>query len=238
MPYVDFNSLIINCHNIDYEKLKNIMQHFKSCGVRNFIITYDVDLNTQFLSSAIFDIKNIKNNLRRIKPFATKVHVAPSVLYHPDLAYDERLRRLTFNRTNKIFLRIPDHSDFSNDEFFRATNHLLYKRKYIPIFTRFENVLLSYPSSLAKKIFRTRKAAFCLDVNFLSGQFGTVSIFSAMNGDAGILLLPSISDARGFSDYASSELLFSDIKKRYDRNTYLKFCRYLNDSIKQIFPLK
>ena len=234
MSYVDFDSLVINRRNIDYDELKNIMIHFAAYGVRNFIIAYDVDLDKEFIATIIYNVRDLKNKVRRIKPYGCKVYVAPSVVYRSNTAYDDSLRRLLFRRTDKIFLRFPDYRAFREDDFFRSTNHLLYKLKYVPVFTRFENVLDSYPNSISKKLFKTRRAAFCIDLNCLSGQLGTVQIFSAMNSSSEISLIPSISGS--LKDYKQPERLFADIKTRYDRKTYLKFCSFLNTSIRKIFP--
>lgn len=236
MSYVDFDSLVINRSSIDYDELKNIMHHFSAYGVRSFIIAYDVDPEKDFIATVIYNIRNLKNDIRYIKPFGCKVYVAPSVLYRPNTPYEDYVARLRFKRTDKIFLRLPEYCEFSEDEFFKSTNHLLYKLKYMPVFTRFEDVLNTYPNSVSKKIYKTRRAAFCIDVKHLSSRIGTVHAFSAMNGDSESMLVPSISGK--FNDYKSPEALFSNIKQHYDRSIYLKFCKYLNSSIRKIFPLK
>ena len=234
MPYVDFDSLVINRKNIDYDELKNLMLHFRSYGVSNFIIAYDVDPDNEFIATIIHNIRNLKNNIRRVKPYGCTVSVAASIVYRSDTIYDDRIKRLLFRRSNKIFLRLPDRREFREDDFHKSTNHLLYKLKYVPIFTRFEDVMDTYPTHISNKLFKTRRAAFCIDVNHLSKQIGTVHIFSAMNGTHEILLLPSISG--DLKDYKPPELFFSDIKKRYDRGIYLKFCAFMNSSIRKIFP--
>ena len=235
MPYVDFDSLVINRKNIDYDELKNLMLHFRSYGIRNFIIAYDVDLENEFIATIIYNIRNLKNNIRRIKPYGCKVHIAPNILYRPETIHNDSIKRLLFKKTNKIFLRLPDYREFNEDDFLKSTNHLLYKLNYIPVFTRFEDALDTYPTHISNKIFKTRRAAFCIDVNHLSKQIGTVHIFSAMNSSSEIMLLPSISG--DLKDYKTLELLFSDIKKRYDYGIYLKFCAFMNSSIRKIFPL-
>lgn len=235
MPYVDFDSLVINRKNIDYDELKNLMLHFRSYGIRNFIIAYDVDLENEFIATIIYNIRNLKNNIRRVKPYGCKVHIAPSVLYRPETIYNDSVKRLLFKRTNKIFLRLPNYSEFNEDDFHKSTNYLLYKLNYVPVFVRFEDVLDTYPTHISNKIFKTRRAAFCIDVNHLSKQIGTVHIFSAMNSNSEIMLLPAISG--DLKDYKTPELLFSDVKKRYDHDIYLKFCAFMNSSIRKIFPL-
>ena len=236
MSYVDFDSLVINRSDIDYDELKNIMRYFSSYGVRNFIIAYDVDPEKDFIATVIYNIRNLKNNLRYVKPFGCKVYVAPSVLYRPNTPYEDYIARLRFKRTDKIFLRLPEYYEFREDEFFKSTNYLLYKLKYIPVFTRFERVLTTYPNSISKRIYKTRRAAFCIDVKHLSTRIGTVHAFSAMNGDSDTLLIPSVSGKLG--DYKSPELLFSNIKDHYERSIYLNFCKFINSSIRKIFPLK
>ena len=237
MAYVDFDSLVISNRTIDTDKLKALMNHFKSFGVRNFIITYDVDLEKDFITTILHNLKNIKLDLKRIKPFGCRVYVAPTFFWNSDTAYDDALKRLLFKRTNKIFIQLPKfYYAFRADDFFKSTNHLLYKLKYTPIFTRFEDAFTDYPPEISKKIFKTRRAAFCIDINYLSKPMGTVSIFSAMNSDAEILLIPSIS--RDLNDYPEPELFFGDLKRRYGRDTYLKYCRFMNNSIRKIFPSK
>lgn len=235
MAYVDFDSLVISYRNIDIDKLKDVMNHFKSFGVRNFIITYDVDLEKDFIATILHNLKNIKADVKRINPFGTKVYIAPTIFWDSNAAYNDASKRLLFKRTNKLFIQLPKfYYAFREDNFFKSTNHLLYKLKYTPIFTRFEDALVDYPPEISKKIFKTRRAAFCVDINYLSKPMGTVQIFSAMNSNSEILLIPSISG--DLKDYPSPELIFGDLKKRYSRDTYLKYCHFMNNSIREIFP--
>lgn len=239
MAYVDFDSLVISRRNIDCSELQKLLKHFSDHGVRKFIIAYDVDPEKEFITTVIHNLRIIKKQIQAIKPRGCKVCVTPSVLLRPNTAYEDYLRRLRLSGTNIVFLRLPPYWMLDEDNFFKSINHLLYKLKYLPVFTHYEDVFEGYPVKLAQKILKTRNAAFCFDIGYLSRPIGTVRIFSAikaMNEGYGTLLIPSVcGDIR---DHRHPERLFCSIKKHYGNDAYLNFCRFMNSSIRQVFPKK
>lgn len=234
MAFVDFDSLVICRKEINYKELQSLMEHFCSYGIRKFIIAYDVDPETEFIATVIYNIRELKRQIRLYKPRGCKVYVAASVLYRRNTAHEKYLRRLLLASTNKIFLRMPPFWQLHEDDFFKSANHLLYKLKYVPVFTRYEDVFNTYPEKLARKIFKTRNAAFCIDLNYLSSPIGTVRLFSAMNDGYGVHVIPSISS--DLKDHKHPEQLFGGLKKHFGNDTYLTVCKFLNQSIKRVFP--
>jgi hypothetical protein len=231
MALLDFDSLVICNDDHNLESLKLTMDHFRELGIRNFIITMPVDLVNDPWASIKNNYKSFKDSITTIKPRGCTVSVVHNTYIVPGAAFNPILHKLTFAKTNRLFIQIPL---FLDDSWFSPEiNYFLYKQKLLPIFTRFERTLISSNKEFSTKLYKIQKGAYCVDINYMTSIDGIPHIKEGMR--AGAIILPAISN--NYNAYIAEEKRFAMMSDRMGRILYLKFCKYMNTCCKSIFGL-
>ena len=235
MPLLDFDSLVICNKNYDISALTSTLEFFRELGIRKFIVTIDVDP----LRASQYDVLNKYRDfkqavLTQARPRSSIIRVAPSVLLEKDISLDPFLQRLRLSRTNKIFIRSPLLQDKSWTP--EQLNYLLYKQKLKPIFVNFEYNLLSPDHEYRDQLYRIEKAAYCLDINFMTKKLSEKHLKHALRED--LTIIPAVSNPLYAYDGSNRHFVidsFNELRDRIGSRTYLKICKQINVSTKKIF---
>lgn len=238
MSFFDFDSIVINncSQNFDCDELKNTMNFFKGFGIKQFIVTYDIDILSTALKDIKLNMRNIKRDLAKIRPYACVVSLAPVIKFERSVIQDPSLVKFLFAHSDKLFLRLPEYQPWNYDKWlFQDINELLYKKRYFPIFTNIEVLSENYSPDVAEKLIKTQKATICYDVKFITTRPGRICAIQSMGKrNTGIVL----SVNKPIKSYTKIENLMERFKKALGNSTYLGFCKHLNECNRFIFPRK
>lgn len=235
MPLLDFDSLVVCNGRRDIAALKKTLEFFRNIGIRKFIVTLDVDPLSFSQYELMNDYRRFKEAVfEYAKPRGAIIRVAPCIELKKGIAYEPFIKRLRLSRTNKIFIRSP----LSHDSSWTAheLNYLLYKQKLKPIFVNFEYNLLSSDREYSEQLYRIEQAAYCLDINHMTKKYCESAIRKAIKNN--IIIIPAISHqlyAYNRPPQCDAIENFKMLKSRLGSATYLKLCRHINESSKQIF---
>ena len=228
MPLLDFDSLVICNDDRDARTLKRTLDHFSELGIRNFIVTFPLDITDPY-PTAKASFRNFKNLLASIKPRGVKIKLAYNVHFNPHVAHNPYMSKYRFNKSNRVFIQAPL---FINDTWFSPDiNYFLYKQKLLPIFTRFERTFISCDNEFSTKLYKIQKGIVCIDINYMTSLSGYKFIRYGIFNNC--TFVPCISN--NITNYMSEIKQFQNLKERLGNKRYLIFCKTLNENCKSLF---
>ena len=238
MALFDFDSIIINnCSgDFDHEALKNTMLFFKRLGIKHFIVTYDVDLDRRPISDTVSLMRTIKSDLKKIKPYACTIAFAPVIELKRYVVQNPSLYKFLFTRKNILFIKLPEYQPWNYEKWlFADINELLYKKEYCHVFINICDAFENYDQEIADKLHRTQRSFICYDAKYITTRPGRIRAMQAL-GRKNMKMVLSVN--KPLKSYMKIENSFERFKKALGSNTYLRFCKYLNDCNILIFPKK
>ena len=235
MPLLDFDTLVICNQSYDIKLLKKTTQYFKELGIKNFIVTHNINLASYSLSYIDSTFKEAKAFLKSATPSNCKLCVTPNVPVLEGYMHNTILKRLTFKfsrtKTNRIFLEAP--TDIDDWWLMQDLNYLIYKQRLVPVFVSVERNLKSYKIQYFNKFLSTRTAVFCIDINTLISKSFTVILQKCVRKN--IPIVPCISPKPHL--YKDIIERFAKLREMLGDEQYLKLCKHFNDSKRYLIQL-
>ncbi len=229
MPLLDFNSLVICNEDGSYKSLSDTLLYFSELGIKNFIVTQSFDLNVSSQSKIISDCKMIKETIAAARPRGVRVHFVPTIFLSPKLLKNPFIKRLKIRNSNTVFIQAPF---FVNDHWIHSDlNYLLYRQKLRPVFTRFEKNLISCTPKFATSLFKTQKAAYCIDLNFFVSQKYEFRLHQAVTFESPII--PCVSN--NLCMYGDMYNRFAAMRECIGDLAYFKICKHINTSCRSLW---
>ncbi len=229
MPLLSFNSLVICNGDHNLSSLKDTLKYFSSIGIQKFIITHDIDLTVSSTADVFNNYKHFQKSIRSIKPYGIKLQLVPNIHLSQGVAKNPCLNKLTLTNSNKIFIQTPIFIDgtWLNPDI----NYLMYRQNLHPVFTCFERNLISCKHEFSNQLYKTQNATFCIDINYMTAINTESRIRQGL--ERNITIIPAIT--HDLSSYYSVINRFSLLSERFSKNTYSRFCMYLNRNVKTLF---
>ncbi len=229
MPLLDFNSLVICNEDFNIASLSHALTYFRSCGIKNFIVSRGVDLRDNSPHYIKTSLAETKQAISNIKVRGAKIRFIPHIHIHEGTAYDYFTPHLKAWGSDLIFLQIPllPEARWLDPEM----NFLLYKLKLRPVFVNYEWTLLPDKNTVTSKLFKSPNVDFCFDINYILSEDYEARIHQAMT--YGSTLIPCISNK--FESYENLFERFHQFRERVGDITYLKLCRHINVSCRSLW---
>jgi hypothetical protein len=228
MPLLSFNNMVICNNDFEASSLSHTLTYFSELGIRRFVIAYGVD-------PAVSSTTDITNRFKRIKllaadcrPRGTLVRVIPSVHLSPCILKNPILHKFSFD-DRRLLIQAPL---FVDDKWLPADiNYLLYKQKLTPVFVSFERNLVTSDYAFGSSLYKTQKASYTLDINYLTSADGRPRVEQAIFRN--IPIIPAISNP--LDSYDNLIKRFEILYKRIGKGAYVRLIKNLNDNSKLFF---
>ena len=221
MALLDFDYLLVLMHPFSKDSAKSTVDFFSQNGIRKFVFLVDVDLNLHSASWILDRIKQIKNELHSIRPYATSFYFAANVSMSKDVLFHPDIDRLRIGHSRFLFLQLPcfiDEGWIQSD-----LNHLLFKKNIGPIFTSFDMNLKSNPPSMTASCLSSNFYRVALDLNYMASPQGIASIKKILANEVPLFPIVSCEQSNYVGIMRRFEWLHTEIGDVY----YHRFCRNL-----------
>ncbi len=231
MSVLDFDYLIVSNQHLNDSVLKETFSYFCEIGIRTFVFTVSFDHNHLTVSMMQDRIRQIKQLIRANCPRGIKYFVCADVLMTEGISSEPFLSRMTVNRSDAIFLRLPIfcEEDWINTDL----NGIIFRQHCRPIFSCFESNLKTNPEDQLNRLMSSKSFRACIDLNYITSISSREALSDLIKRNTP--LLPCISHS--LSDYAGVMEGFEDLKRRLGNELYVALCRNIHQSKFHILPL-
>ncbi len=229
MPILDFNSLVICNENFDITSLTKAIKHFRSCGIRNFIISCGVDVRDQSPFTIRILLSQTKKEVSTIKVRGAKIRFIPHIHIHEGTARHYFTPHLKAWGSDIILLEAPLAP---NAYWFDTENHhYIYVLGLRPVFLGYDMSLTADTPTVAEKLFKSPNVDFCFDLRQITMAKFEFRLHQSMS--YGSTLIPCISN--DFKSYRDIIKRFEKLRARMGDDAYLKLCRHINLSCQALW---
>ena len=221
MAFLPFDSLVIANQDFELQSVKDTLSFFSSCGIRKFIFLINFD-RSRHTVAWIKDRKKLLDRLiDSVRPGGVFVQSFLNLELSEGIIYDPTVDRLLSKHSSFLFVKAPLFCDESWVD--ADLNHLLYKKKLIPILSSFEGNISTNSKSRIDQIFTSNAYWLSLDLNYLTAKDSELRIKQIISRE--IHILPCITHS--LSNYAGILNAFDNMKTRYGSNLYTRMNRNL-----------
>lgn len=147
LPDIDFN------HGV--QSAVNVVHNLKRCKIKYAVLTPTYDCDVDSVSSFV---KSRRDKIKLIECSGVKLVPAANVIIKPGISDINDFAKLTVNKTNLIYLSLPDI--FDETVFDREIHNIMYKHKLIPVFSDIDHYILTYTDDQLYKIFSVPYACY------------------------------------------------------------------------------
>lgn len=220
-----FDTLIISYDRSRFSDFKNLMEHFYSLGIKNFIFIFDYDPTRDTLVQFSEKFNGVKKYCSQFASRRMKIKCAFNLNICRGAAFNSSVTKLYADKSSKsIFVGMPIFTDRVYDSFATDINHLLYRKSAFTVFSFFDLIIETAGRPFCKKFITNPHIGITLDVNYL---------FNPKNQDvfneilkSNCLLIPTVSG--DISNYAGVGASAEYALNLYGKNKYYKLCSQIN----------
>ncbi len=232
MSHFDFDYLIVFNPRYDDASLTDLFSFFSENGIRRFFFCEPFDHNCHSISQVKCRIRDIKKVIGARCPRGVRFSVCADIQMSDGISSVSALRRLLIPHTDSLFLRLPifRFDDWINTEL----NSILFRHRFLPIFSCFEANLKTNPSHQLTQLIHSDPFRVCLDINYMTAPFSQPILYDLIQRN--VPILPCISYS--LSDYAGSITGFDQLKSEIGSPLYTKLCRNIQRAKAYILPVK
>ena len=230
LDYLKLDTAIICNNDFSEANLKNTFDFFTRNGFNNFIFLYDFDFDVNYPSTAIRNMKIIRDRLKALKPIDK--HITAKARFNfimtEDLLNNQYVDQMnSAKRCKQIFLHIPA---FYNSECVSPILHqLLYRKKLTPVFTSFDkNIATCDEVYLDKFVFKSTAGIFAFDFNYFFSNTDSVNNIIRKSIIQNISLTVCFSGE--LSDYAGISKVLYNFKSKNSKDYCIDLFRHLYKS--------
>ncbi len=229
MALLDFDTLVICNSNYKPFVLRNLMTYFSDCGIKKFIIIRFSDVYRQPKDEIIPKFKRFKKEISKIRIRGCKIHVYHGLFVHNGDLLTHFATRLKVYGSDLIFLKTPIYGDLSwiNPEL----NHLVFKKKILPVFTSFERNLKTCPTDFANNLFKAHNAMFCVDLKFFLNPDYEHYIYRAITSETTVIPCITLHDGK----YPNIVEKFEIFRQTVGDHAYFSLCKHIDRSCKRLW---
>lgn len=218
---LDFDYLIVSNQWFDHDSIAQTFSLFVPLGIRKFVFTLRLDRSLLTVSQMLDRVRTLSLTIHSLRPHGITVQICPELVFMDGVCYDPQIQRLLKKNSRYLFVELPT---FLDQEWMLADiNHLLYKRKTLPVYTSFEANIRTNPRKIVNHLIQSEPFHACLDLNYITSLDAQTILVDMISRKA--RFFPCISNH--WSAYAGIDSGFSDFRMRIGDTHYVQFCRNL-----------